>query len=328
MERLEDAETAARRARPRRRRAGQRPGRGRAARDAAFAEHRRRAPRRRRPARRARRPRWPTDLLALYEKLRARTGGVGAAALRQRRCEGCRLELNSAELRPAARAAADEVLRCEECGRILVRTAESGLWARRVSSSRPTAARAATRGRPPTARVVRDADTGEVLAERGRAHRRRDQQRRRVQRADRRAARRRARSTRTPRSRCGWTPSSWSSRCPAAGRSSTRTCSRSRCRRSTVVARRQVTYTWVPREQNKHADRLANEAMDDGRSAGCPGGAVTSTPRPPCRRRPGARRSGAAERPAGPAAAGEVTRPPTAGPDVGRATTWCCSGTA
>ena len=26
--------------------------------------------------------------------------------------------------------------------------------------------------------------------------------------------------------------------------------------------RRQVTYTWVPREQNKHADRLANEALD------------------------------------------------------------------
>ena len=25
-----------------------------------------------------------------------------------------------------------------------------------------------------------------------------------------------------------------------------------------------TTYTWVPREQNKHADRLANEAMDAG----------------------------------------------------------------
>ena len=24
----------------------------------------------------------------------------------------------------------------------------------------------------------------------------------------------------------------------------------------------QVTYTWVPRERNKHADRLANEALD------------------------------------------------------------------
>ncbi|MGW3069438.1 reverse transcriptase-like protein, partial [Streptomyces sp. NPDC001130] len=26
----------------------------------------------------------------------------------------------------------------------------------------------------------------------------------------------------------------------------------------------QVTYEWIPREQNKHADRLANEAMDAG----------------------------------------------------------------
>ncbi|TDF55917.1 reverse transcriptase-like protein, partial [Streptomyces sp. WAC05374] len=27
----------------------------------------------------------------------------------------------------------------------------------------------------------------------------------------------------------------------------------------------QVTYEWIPRERNKHADRLANEAMDAGR---------------------------------------------------------------
>lgn len=27
----------------------------------------------------------------------------------------------------------------------------------------------------------------------------------------------------------------------------------------------QVTYEWIPREQNKHADRLANEAMDAGK---------------------------------------------------------------
>ncbi|MDG9716033.1 bifunctional RNase H/acid phosphatase [Streptomyces sp. DH24] len=30
----------------------------------------------------------------------------------------------------------------------------------------------------------------------------------------------------------------------------------------------QVTYEWIPRERNKHADRLANEAMDGGASAG------------------------------------------------------------
>ncbi|MDQ3114596.1 MAG: C4-type zinc ribbon domain-containing protein, partial [Actinomycetota bacterium] len=69
----------------------------------------------------------PADLLALYEKLRAQFGGVGAAALRQRRCEGCRLEINSTELGRIRAAPADEVLRCEECRRILVRLADSGL---------------------------------------------------------------------------------------------------------------------------------------------------------------------------------------------------------
>ncbi|WP_405784285.1 bifunctional RNase H/acid phosphatase [Streptomyces sp. NBC_00859] len=34
---------------------------------------------------------------------------------------------------------------------------------------------------------------------------------------------------------------------------------------ATVLPREQVTYEWIPRAQNKHADRLANEAMDAGR---------------------------------------------------------------
>ncbi len=69
----------------------------------------------------------PDDLIALYDKVRAQYGGLGAAALRARRCEGCRLELNGADLREIAAAPEDDVLRCPECGRILVRTAESGL---------------------------------------------------------------------------------------------------------------------------------------------------------------------------------------------------------
>ncbi len=69
----------------------------------------------------------PADLLALYDKVRAAQGGVGAAAIRARRCEGCRLELAGSELTAARHAAADEVLRCDNCGRIIVRTAESGL---------------------------------------------------------------------------------------------------------------------------------------------------------------------------------------------------------
>ena len=72
-------------------------------------------------------PEVPADLLALYTKLGASHNGVGAAELRQRRCTGCQLEVNAAELREYAAAPAEEVLRCEECGRILVRTAESGL---------------------------------------------------------------------------------------------------------------------------------------------------------------------------------------------------------
>jgi predicted nucleic acid-binding Zn-ribbon protein len=59
--------------------------------------------------------------------LRAQFGGVGAAALRQRRCEGCRLEINSTELSRIRDAPAEEVVRCDECRRILVRLADSGL---------------------------------------------------------------------------------------------------------------------------------------------------------------------------------------------------------
>jgi len=69
----------------------------------------------------------PEDLLALYERLRAHKGGVGAARLRARRCEGCSLQLNAADLGVIAKAPTDEVIRCEECQRILVRTAESGI---------------------------------------------------------------------------------------------------------------------------------------------------------------------------------------------------------
>jgi predicted nucleic acid-binding Zn-ribbon protein len=67
------------------------------------------------------------DLLALYEKVAQANGGVGAAMLRQRRCEGCRLELAGSELSVVRAAKADQVLRCENCRRILVRAHESGL---------------------------------------------------------------------------------------------------------------------------------------------------------------------------------------------------------
>ncbi|MEV7966258.1 C4-type zinc ribbon domain-containing protein [Sphaerisporangium sp. NPDC088356] len=68
----------------------------------------------------------PADLLALYEKLRGQYG-VGAAMLQGGRCQGCKVSLSIADLNRIRAAAADEVVRCEECRRILVRTPESGL---------------------------------------------------------------------------------------------------------------------------------------------------------------------------------------------------------
>ena len=69
----------------------------------------------------------PADLLALYDRLREQKGGIGAAALRARECGGCRLTIDSVELTRIKGLAEDEVVRCEECQRILVRTSESGL---------------------------------------------------------------------------------------------------------------------------------------------------------------------------------------------------------
>jgi predicted nucleic acid-binding Zn-ribbon protein len=67
------------------------------------------------------------DLEALYEKIRTSSGGFAAAELKHRRCGGCRLELNNVDLSRIRSADPDEVVRCEECRRIMVRTDESGL---------------------------------------------------------------------------------------------------------------------------------------------------------------------------------------------------------
>ncbi|HWG98320.1 MAG TPA: C4-type zinc ribbon domain-containing protein [Pilimelia sp.] len=69
----------------------------------------------------------PADLVALYEKVRETSGGLAAALVRGGRCGGCRLELSGSERVRVKSAAADEVVRCDECRRIMVRTAESGL---------------------------------------------------------------------------------------------------------------------------------------------------------------------------------------------------------
>lgn len=66
----------------------------------------------------------PADLLKLYELLRERTG-MGCAKLVHGVCEGCGIAATAADLRSYAAAGDDEVVRCEECDRILVRTGES-----------------------------------------------------------------------------------------------------------------------------------------------------------------------------------------------------------
>lgn len=69
----------------------------------------------------------PADLVALYEKIRASSGGIGAAGLVRRRCEGCHLEVGGAELREIAAFPPERVIRHDDCSRILVRTEDSGL---------------------------------------------------------------------------------------------------------------------------------------------------------------------------------------------------------
>ena len=65
------------------------------------------------------------DLVALYERQRTR-GGAGAGALQGRRCGACRIEIDKGELARISAAAEDEVLRCPECGAILLRVKGAG----------------------------------------------------------------------------------------------------------------------------------------------------------------------------------------------------------
>ncbi|MEE4023252.1 C4-type zinc ribbon domain-containing protein [Gordonia sp. PKS22-38] len=66
------------------------------------------------------------ELLTIYDRQRS-SGRVGAGLLRARRCGACRMELDRGTIASITAAAPDEVIRCEECGAILVRTAESGI---------------------------------------------------------------------------------------------------------------------------------------------------------------------------------------------------------
>jgi predicted nucleic acid-binding Zn-ribbon protein len=64
-----------------------------------------------------------SGLVTLYERLRATGGGVGAARLLRGQCQGCHMTLNPVDLNRIMAAGPDDIVRCEECGRILVRGA-------------------------------------------------------------------------------------------------------------------------------------------------------------------------------------------------------------
>jgi predicted nucleic acid-binding Zn-ribbon protein len=65
------------------------------------------------------------DLLALYERQRS-GGGPGAGLLQGGRCGACRIEIDRGELARISAAGEDEVLRCPECGAILLRAKAAG----------------------------------------------------------------------------------------------------------------------------------------------------------------------------------------------------------
>lgn len=71
-------------------------------------------------------PKFPDELIGLYERVRAR-GGIGAALLRSRRCGACQLDVDRNAVAAIKSSPADAIIQCENCSAILVRTVESGL---------------------------------------------------------------------------------------------------------------------------------------------------------------------------------------------------------
>ena len=219
----------------------------------------------------------------------------------QRRCEGCRLELNPTRHRAHPLGRHDAVLRCEECGRILVRTptrvCEWSVRGRRAPLV--VEADGGSRGNPGPAGSGRSSGTA---------------------RPARSWPRSRSRSA-WPRttwrstgacwpgcgppppsipgraSRSGWTPGSSSSRCRAAGRSGTRTCAGSRARpaaacpavpRGLHLGAARAERARGPARQRGHGHRLRRHHRSP---APCCRPAARGRPSPPpARHRPRARR--------------------------------------
>ena len=73
-----------------------------------------------RAAREALAPTVGEELRALYDQLRARHSGVGAAALVGNTCQGCRVSISPVELAAVRKQPPEQIKRCENCRRILV----------------------------------------------------------------------------------------------------------------------------------------------------------------------------------------------------------------
>lgn len=62
----------------------------------------------------------PAELLSAYEKLRADLGGIAVAKLNGSICDGCHMTLSAVTVDRAKNAPEDAVIKCDECGRLLI----------------------------------------------------------------------------------------------------------------------------------------------------------------------------------------------------------------
>ncbi len=62
----------------------------------------------------------PDELMTTYEKLRVQLGGIAVARLNGGICDGCHMTLSAVTVDRAKHAPDDAVIKCDECGRLLI----------------------------------------------------------------------------------------------------------------------------------------------------------------------------------------------------------------